>query len=214
MSVERNPGLGLPSTTFAVSSVARNIFAGTDDTIYYAEPGPDQAYDTWFRASYSSIDNSTALFFGGECRVAFSDKGTAFAAIGNVLLRSSDGKSWNQVWAFQEGSTVTSIAVFAEMLFVGTSAGVFSDGGSARSNSPSFRMEMVEATQLASMVYVNDMFATQDTLYVATDSPIIYILQSEVWTKTTVVGAQAIQRLWVTPGGTRVAVANNVVYTE
>lgn len=212
LTVTRNPGDGLPDTTFAISAVGNNLVVGTEDTIYYAEPGDSNAYDVWFRASYSSIDGTEELFLGGDCRCVYFDSGTAYAAVGETLLSSMDGKTWRKVFSFPEGTRVTCMTAFAERLFVGTSVGVYNDDGTARSNQPNFRIEMLEATTSESQVHVNDMFATEDALYAVSDSPTVYKLQSEAWTKDSVAGASAIHQFVVTVGGQFVAIENNTVY--
>lgn len=218
----KNEGNGLPSSLLVFSSINNVITLGTNDAIYYSD-GQNQnpPYSIWFRSDFIDPKTNQALPVTGPCHVIVSDSGVSYAGIENSLYLSTDGKTWSHVFDFDatKGYKITSLAVFAQKLYVGTNQGVFNDGSTARSDSPAFKLEQTETTTDASAsLSVNDMFTYNDgtvtSLYVVGDTENVYRLVDEQWTRTAVPGSIAIQKFIVVSGPRQVAVASDTVFVQ
>lgn len=218
--VTRNPGNNLPADVLSVAVLNDVVVAGTADAIYWSDASDDPPNETWFRAAFVEEDGATELPVEGSCNAITVRDGTAFAAIGGLVLTSTDGKTWRRVFQFQpppqgEAPTVVNrLATFAERLFLGTNKGVFNDDGSARSDVVGFRLELVKGTEEDSeSLHVNDLFAAEDALYVAVNEPRVYVLRSEDWFSLPIPEPSAHEFL-VTNGGAKVGISNNIVFVE
>lgn len=216
-TITRNPGNGLPGATYAVSSINNVVIAGTSDTIYYSESTSDPAYSTWFRASYTVVNQTQELFVGGTCSTIIVKDGTAFAGIGPALFSSTNGKQWRKVYEFKEEdqTTINVLAVFADHLMLGTNKGVYNDDGTARTDTVQFRIEITGTDEADSKnFHVNDLFATTSMLYAVGSLPNLLKLQNEAWTSQAITGVPALHKFIVLSNGKKVALANNLVLVE
>lgn len=220
ITFSKNEGNGLPTSEFVLSSLGNVLLVGTDDTIYYSDgQNQDPPYSIWFRGVFVEGQTTQEFFASGICTALTVSEGVAYAGIGRSIFISIDGKTWQHVFDFPKGTNVLKLITFAKRLFVGTNKGVFSDDGSARTVSPSFRIEAIDPNPtVAAALSVNDMFTYTDgnvtSLYVAGNTEIIYRLSSEAWTQTTIPGAVAIQKFIIVSGPRQVAISNDVVFVE
>jgi fibronectin type 3 domain-containing protein len=218
--VEKTPGKNLPNNVFAVNSVGNILVAGTDDAIYYSDASDSPPYEVWSRSSFTVVNETAELPVSGTCTFMLVRDGTAFASINDAIFSSTDGKLWRQVFKFpdpapgEEPVVITRMASFAERLFLGTNQGVYNDDGSARSDIVNFRLELAAGTEEDSKaLHVNDLFAAEDALYLATNASSVYVLQNETWS-TTATPASSVHEFLVTNGGRKIALSNNSVYVD
>lgn len=220
VSFTKNDGNGLPSELLAINFSNNVINVGTGDAIYYSD-GTNQhpAFSIWFRAQFIERGTIQEIPVNGPCRAIVSSEGISYAGIDRGVFVSTDGKTWQHVFDFEKGTFITSLAVFAKKLYVGTNLGLYSDDGSARSETPAFRLEATETTVSESgELYVNDMFVFTDgtttSLYAVANTENVYRLANETWTRTAIPGVIAIQKFIVLTGPKQVAIANDAVYVE
>lgn len=216
----KNDGHGLPSTILKLSQIGNILLAGTSDAIYYSDGlNQDPEYSIWFRASFVEAGTIQPYLANGACNAIATGDGIAYAAIGSSLFLTIDGKTWQHIYDFDKTIKISSLTVFAKSLFVGTNAGIYSDDGSARSDSPVFKVEFIETTEAASLTLaVNDMFVHTDgnatSLYVVGESEKVYALTNGIWTNTSISGSVAIHRFIILSGPKQVAMSNDTVYAQ
>lgn len=215
VSVGANEGSGLPTSIYVTSSVNNLLVAGTEDTIYYSTSDADPPYGVWFRADFTGLRSVSPLSVSGTCRAMGVRDGTIMAAIEGGLYSSTDGKVWQKVFEFASstGIVINAMSFFAEMLFLGTNKGVYNDRGTARTDTVSFTLEEIEATEADSRIHVNDMFVAENDLYVVGDVDRVYDRRNEEWTSSPV-PVVAVHSFVYTSGGRKVALSNNQVFVE
>lgn len=220
-SVTRNAGNNLPSSVFSIASLNNVLVVGTNLAIYFTDSTTsenDDPFSVWFSGGYTDEDgNDIELELSGQTvSQVLVREGLFFAAAGRSLLTSTDGASWRRVFQFSEASgiSINRMAVFSELLFLGTNKGVYNDRGTARSEDVNFELEPLETEEEDSAaLYVNDMFQGAETLYVATDSSSLYTRTSESWAKQTVPPV-SVHEVIETSGGSVVIMTNNQVFVE
>lgn len=218
----RNPGEGLPASLYVMSSLNNIILLGTDDAIYYSDDSNDTpAYAVWFRANFTAADGVTAIPVTGTCQAMAVSNGVAFAAIDNSIYLSVDGKVWSLIYTFTDKTIrVHKIAMFARMVFLGTNKGVYTDDGSARSSSVSFRLELTDSTKAKSAAFsINDMFVSSNGvsqfLYVVGNRQGIYELASETWNAPVLISnISTIHKFIITSASRQVAISNNLIFVQ
>lgn len=215
IEIEKNAGKGLPDSVFTTSIINNLLIAGTDDGIYFASSNENPPYGVWFRATFTELNSIAPISIQGTCRAMAVKDGTGFAAIGASLFSSTDGKKWEKIHEFQSslGIVINRMTFFADVLFLGTNKGVYNDRGSSRSDLVDFDLELLEATEDASKIHINDLYAGTDTLFAASETGFVYSRKSEVWTKQNV-PAPSVHEFIETSGGRRVAMTNNQVFVE
>lgn len=217
-SFTKNRGDGLPSEMFVLRSIAGIIMIGTDNAIYYSDDA-DNDYGLWFRANFTELGSPEEIVVDGTCRAMTVGEGIACAAIGQDIFVSTDGKTWEKIFSFDEDIEINVMSSFAKRIYVGTNFGIYSDEGSARSDKPHFRLENIESTDEASEAFaVNDMFVFNDgtvvSLYAVGNSENIYRLTGEAWTKTTIPEVAAIHRYIIINSGRQIAFSNGDVFVQ
>jgi ligand-binding sensor domain-containing protein len=208
-TVAKNLGAGLPGAVHAMAAVNNVMAAGTDDGIYYTDETSDPSYGIWLKASFSA--SGAEVFVTTPCTSMVVKDGTVFAAVSDSLYRSTNGKEWERVYSFSDGTLIVTMSVFANKLFLGTTAGIYNDNSTAKANTVTFSLEPVyDDPDTDESLHVNDMFATLDSLYAVGSFPTVLTRKNELWTKQAV-GVTAIHKIAVLSGGGKVAVSNNLV---
>jgi len=218
----KNDGNGLPSSLLVFNSINNVAMLGTEDAIWYSDgANQDPQYSIWFRSNFIERETIQPYIVNGPCRAMVVGEGIAYAAVNNGIFISTDGKTWTHVFDFEDDDvtvSITSLALYAKKLYAGTNVGLFCDEGTARSDSPAFTLQTIEATAAESAeISINDSFVYNDGtttfLYVVGNSENIYRLSNEVWVRTAVPGSIAIQK-FVIIGSKEVALANDTVYAQ
>lgn len=218
---EKNDGNGLPSTLLIFNSINNVAILGTEDAIYYSDgANQDVPYSIWFRAAFVESQTIQPYFATGACRAMTIGEGIAYAGINNSIFLSSDGKTWTHIFDFDDKDiSITSMNLFAKKLYVGTNKGLYSDEATARSDSPAFTLQRIEATLAESDdVTINDIFVFNDgtvtSMYAVGSTENVYRLANEVWGRTAIPGSIAIQKFIIMTGPKQVALANDSVYVQ
>ena len=211
-TVAKNLGAGLPGVVHTLSSVNNVLVAGTDDGAYYSEDVSNPSYGIWLKASFAA--SSVEIFVTDPCTSMVVKDGTVFASASNLLFRSTNGKEWERVYEFTDGTLIVTMAVFANKLFLGTTAGIWNDNSSAKTNTVTFSLEPVyNDPDTDGSLHINDMFSTSDSLYAVGSFPTVLIRKNESWSKETVT-VSAIHKISILSSGGKVAVSNNQVLVE
>jgi hypothetical protein len=212
---EKNPGDGLPRSIYAAASLNNMVVAGTEDTIYYSSSLLEPKFGVWFRAVFTELRQTAEIEVSGTCNAILSKDGMAVGSMGGSLFTSTDGKVWELAFKFDPdlGIKITSLAVFAEMLFVGTNKGIYNDRGTAKTDTVALTLEKIEPDEEASKVHVNDLFAGPNELYMVGNIDQVYARRNESWTKTRL-PVVAAHSFVFTSGRRKVALSNNQVFVE
>lgn len=217
LTIEKNPGNGLPESVFVTASFNNILFAGTSNAIYFARSQSEDPFGVWFRAVLTEVNSVQELAFGEvPCYSMVVKDGIAYAALGDSIFTSTTGDVWKRIFKFDDDDDVVinRLAIFADQLFLGTNKGVYNDRGTAKSDTPEFELELLESTEDASKsIHVNDMYGGVSNFYVATDSAFLYSQTSEAWNKLPV-PVPSIHEVTETSGGRKVAISNNQVFVE
>jgi hypothetical protein len=215
VSVTKNKGHGLPSSIYVTSVIHNRLLAGTNDAIYYSSSDADPPYEVWFRVDFVELRSVTPIVVTGDCRAMAIRDGTVMASIGNSIYSSTDGKVWQQVFSFpiEDGIIITSMTFFADLLFVGTNKGVYNDRGTARTDTVMLTLEEIEPTVADSQIYVNDLFAAANDLYMVGNIGKVYDRKDEAWTSESI-PVSAAHSFVYTSGGRKVALSNNQVFVD
>jgi len=214
-TITKNLGNGVQGAMYAIESLNNMLMLGTDNGLYYSESSSDPPYNVWFKADLVDLDGVTALSVGGTCASMIVTNGLAMAAIGGQVFSSTSGKVWRRIFAFdpEDEMTINAMTAFAERIYLATNKGAYDDNGTARSDSVTFRINMLEATEADSAIYANDVGGFPDGLYVVGNFPWLYQKQNERWIKFPV-GAKAVQKFTITSNNKKAAFANNLVLVE
>jgi hypothetical protein len=214
-TVEKNQGNGLPTSIYVTAVINNLLLAGTTDTIYYSDSLLEPPFNIWFKAIFMDPKENTEIQVSGTCNAMVSKDGIVVAAIGNRVFSSTDGKTWDLVFEFDPDLeiTVTSMVIFAEMLFLGTTKGVYNDRGTAKTDTVQFTIEELEPDEEANKIHVNDLFAATNELYMVGNTDQVYARKDEVWTKAQL-PVTAAHSFVFTSGGRKVALSNNQVFVD
>jgi len=222
ITFSKNPGRGLPSNLFVLSSLGQVAILGGLGGIWYSDGTSDSGtasdyYGTWSKGLFFAKDGVTPLGVTGDCVAMASSDGIAYASIGGTIYFSVDGKTWRLGYSFTNSSLrITSLAIFSKKLFIGTNMGVYNDNSSVRSDVPAIKLEAVGVVPV--QFHANDMEVasngTVTSLYVVGDESSRYKLTSGTWTSQAVPGAQALHRFAMTGGSVEVVLENDKVFVQ
>ena len=223
---EKNAGNGLPTKLFTLASMGNTMFLGTENGVYYSDGSPQNPdYDLWFRVAFTEKGGTQEVAVTESCVAMTVSDGVAYAGLGGRIFFSFDGKTWQFGYAFADDTVrITSLAVFAKRLFVGTNKGLYSDDGTVKSDSPALRLENVGT--VPAEFYVNDLGVYSDGtatyLYAVGDESYVYRMsgmappsvQSETWSGQAIPEAKAIHKFIMVGGYLQVALANDTVFVQ
>lgn len=220
VTFERVDTDGLPGTIFVSGSLGSIMVMGTSDAIYYSDDEfGDPAYGVWQKASfYTSPNLETEMSVLGDCVSMTETDGTLFASVGGSVFKSEDGKKWGRIFQFPAADDVYvfCMAFFTERVYLGTNKGVYSDGGTSRSATPAFGLELIAVTEVASKaISINDLYAASTKLLAVGNTGSVYSLQSGSWSSEALPGVSVGHKaISVSSDTTKVVLSNDQIFAS